>query len=560
MKKILIYAVLFGCAGMAGCNDFLDKVPDNRTTIDSKDKVAALLVSAYPTSTYMTLLEPRCDQYVDLGVTMDGSQPLPAMDNIVSGFMWDEYTRTESGNDTYEQYWTACYAAIAAANHALEAIDRLPDPAAAVQERGEALIARSFNHFCLLSMYSDLFDRTNEAVNPGIPYVDQPEDIVIREYDRGTVGSTLERIRTDLAAGMKLVGGAGNYKQPKYHFTPASANAFGARLALFTEDYPSVIRYVNAVLPVPSAFFHLKYTDGTPVTNEDGTPVSGVDPEDVANVYMQNNLHNWAAYVKTGNPDAMAMAFSGADAEANLLVSECATTIWRSTVGTYFVRHAIGLTEFRSLITDNPTGASWVFPKVAFQWNGDPTVWLPKFYEDFKMENVAAQTGVAYAKIPLLRMEEMLLNRAEAYAMTGQYDKALADLNMYAACRMDEYKYGPHTLYKDKIVNYYILQLRDKNHFINSPYNARKFKSGDEGLFQKALILTILDFRHTEFIYEGMRYFDILRWYIPVTHRTTDGGVSTLTPDDDRRIIQLPQITRISGLEPNEMSNIPYPW
>ena len=35
MKKILIYAVLFGCAGMAGCNDFLDKVPDNRSTIDS---------------------------------------------------------------------------------------------------------------------------------------------------------------------------------------------------------------------------------------------------------------------------------------------------------------------------------------------------------------------------------------------------------------------------------------------------------------------------------------------------------------------------------------------
>jgi len=34
-----------------------------------------------------------------------------------------------------------------------------------------------------------------------------------------------------------------------------------------------------------------------------------------------------------------------------------------------------------------------------------------------------------------LRMEEVLLNRAEAYLMLNQYDKAIADLNLYASQR-----------------------------------------------------------------------------------------------------------------------------
>ena len=74
---------------------------------------------------------------------------------------------------------------------------------------------------------------------------------------------------------------------------------------------------------------------------------------------------------------------------------------------------------------------------------------------------------------------------------------------------------------------------------------------------QKALILTVLDFRRIEFLYEGIRYWDVLRWNIPVTHTTIDGATSTLTPDDDRRILQIPQIATASGIQLNDMVNIP---
>ena len=55
---------------------------------------------------------------------------------------------------------------------------------------------------------------------------------------------------------------------------------------------------------------------------------------------------------------------------------------------------------------------------------------------------------------------------------------------------------------------------------------------------------------------EGIRHFDILRWFIPVYHATADGQRSELTPEDDRRVIQLPQVVSLSGVEQNPWSNV----
>ena len=68
--------------------------------------------------------------------------------------------------------------------------------------------------------------------------------------------------------------------------------------------------------------------------------------------------------------------------------------------------------------------------------------------------------------------------------------------------------------------------------------------------------IPILDARKLEFLREGIRHFDILRWFIPVYHATADGQRSELTPEDDRRVIQLPQVVSLSGVEQNPWSNV----
>ena len=514
MKRIFKLASILGLGGLvAGCNSFLDKEPDNRASIDNLDKVSALLVSAYPSRTNMSLLDPRCDYIVDMGATLDGSQPSSSFDFVVSGFMWDEYTRTESSNDTYEQYWTSVYEAISAANHALAAIETLPtsEQANAGKQRAEALMTRAYNHFTLLTMYANMFDSkfadVNTNMNPGVPYVTEPEDVVIKYYDRGTVAGTLEKIKNDFNQAIRDIGGSADYAQPKYHFTLDAANAFGARMALYTGDYGAVIAYANALgLPTASKLNEMT-EDGEPVKNDDGTPVLYVAEDDAANMYCLNNMNDWNTIAATGSADGMRMGFSGTSAPGNLLISECVTVIVRGTAGTAYARHGVNRATMIEMLYGSPTGVYLNQP--AFSYSGDDTFIIPKFYEDFKMDNVQAQTGLPYAKIPLLRREEVLLARAEAFALTGRYQDALNDLNIWTALRADatEYVYGKHVLYKDLLLSHYSADLANEDHFINSRYNASKFTAtGDELRFQKALILAILDARKLEFLREGIRH------------------------------------------------------
>ena len=62
----------------------------------------------------------------------------------------------------------------------------------------------------------------------------------------------------------------------------------------------------------------------------------------------------------------------------------------------------------------------------------------------------------------------------------------------------------------------------------------------------------ILDEREREFMHEGLRWFDVKRHNIVVTHNLADGSKITLKADDKRRILQIPQTAiDVGGLEPN---------
>ena len=43
---------------LSACKKYLDEAPDNRTEINTLDKVAQLVGTAYPTSDYLTIAKP----------------------------------------------------------------------------------------------------------------------------------------------------------------------------------------------------------------------------------------------------------------------------------------------------------------------------------------------------------------------------------------------------------------------------------------------------------------------------------------------------------------------
>lgn len=68
MKKLYITTLAAALAvGFAGCNSFLDELPDNRTELD-KGNVSKILLSAYPSSAICEMAEmssDNTDQYPD---------------------------------------------------------------------------------------------------------------------------------------------------------------------------------------------------------------------------------------------------------------------------------------------------------------------------------------------------------------------------------------------------------------------------------------------------------------------------------------------------------------
>ena len=145
MKKSIIY--LLGIAvvipAFMSCSDFLDQNPDLRTTLDSEEKIANILVSAYISGagSYQLVAELSSDNVCDYGITKNYNQ-----------FYQDVYEWAEevtSNNDAPRNIWSSNYNNIANANQALSAIEELGGPTTTrlKASKGEALICRAYSHF-----------------------------------------------------------------------------------------------------------------------------------------------------------------------------------------------------------------------------------------------------------------------------------------------------------------------------------------------------------------------------------------------------------------------------
>jgi len=483
MKRLFILTAVTCLLGLTGCEKFLSKVPNNnRTNLDSPEKVSQLLASAYPQGNYMNFAESMSDNVADIGT---GSNDDINADSFFFKVVGDDQ------QDSPEFYWTSCYAAIAAANQALDAIGQAPNPEAYSSQKGEALVARAYSHFMLVTFFAKVYDE-NAATNLGIPYVTVPEKVVFKQYSRGTVKSVYDMIEKDLNDGLALLSDQA-YAVPKYHFTRTATHAFAARFYLFKRDWNKVIEHANIVFP-------------------------------------NNNVVPWlrpwnTEYKNTPDYRDLLARYQKATENANILLTE--TVSFWSRMYTY--RYGFETSLKNLILGQNVTGGTWSFNNQLLFGQANHYL-LPKINEYFVPVSVNANIGTGYVMVPALTAEEVLFNRAEAYTQLNNTDAAIADLDVYASTRINNYSATTHKITAAKIQTF---------------YNTTDLKQG--------LIKTILDFKRAEYVQEGMRWFDILRHKLPVVHYSSITGqtLAELTPDDPRRVIQIPSSATLSGVELN---------
>jgi starch-binding outer membrane protein, SusD/RagB family len=247
--RILLSA---GILILAGCDDFLDEVPDNRVDLNDLDKAAQVLTNAYSDASYAFTDWMTDNVAYTRGVNL--------RTNHQEIYSWSDETTDATETDTPTFYWNATYNAIAHANEVLAVLESLhanneEDEARKRAIESEALLTRAYAHFMLVNLFGKHYDKQRAGTDQGIPYVDTPETVFIKTYARNTVQEVYDRVEEDMLRGLELSDDSFFANSGKYHFNRNAALAFASRFYLYKGDLQKCIEYSNELLGNdPSAF------------------------------------------------------------------------------------------------------------------------------------------------------------------------------------------------------------------------------------------------------------------------------------------------------------------
>lgn len=515
---------------LTACNDFLDVQPDNRTTIDSSEKAAKMLVAAYADHQPCFFLELASDNTDDHGTNFSGRDPY-----YEECYSWAPPMETD--NTSPQNTWSNQYGAIANANQVLLALENMEMTEELKAIRGEALLCRAYAHFVLVNIFCQHYDPAHPE-DLGIPYMTAAETTLNPKYERGTVHEVYKLIDEDLKEGLPLINDA-IYSVPKYHFNKRAANAFAARFYLFYQKFDLAVKYATDAIS----------TNPKPLLR---------DYIEMANYPMSSG-----STMNTG-----AIYYVSTELQCNFLLGTDYSKAGRyfggySTAGTMTFNHGQLLASTESVnatglpyATSNSAAPSWRRAPLRFISGNDKVV-LPRAPYIFEYTDPVAGTGYAHAVYALFTADETLLTRAEAYIMQHDYTNALADMNLYVENTCSSYRVLTEESVKawaDRTAYY---DMDDPNNLVMTPKKKLNpaFPIDDT---QEAMIHVLLSLRRYETLHCGLRWLDVKRFGIEICRRTlTSNNLGVLSVDDKlvvrdpRRAKQLPNDVLSAGLEPN---------
>lgn len=554
----VIASALTATVAFSSCSDsFLDKIPDERVEINTVDQVIQLLASGYCTTNYGWLCEASSDNVVDVNApymaTQSDGKEIEVRYNLNSYDRMDEEiycfepVRSSTGTDSPSMVWEGCYNAIAVANHAIAILDEMKAKAGGEETEkmraayGEAYLIRAYYHFVLVNIFSQAY-KNEEASrkDTGIPYITDPEDKVLVNYDRGNVTDTYKKIEADMLAGLERVNNV-IYQKPKWHFNVNAAHAFAARFYLYKRDYDKVIEHANAVLG-----------------------------EDRAN--LPSLLMNFGeGFDKATSSKDYSLLWQGADVANNLMLVATYSTQWRRSVGYRFACAGKALRDVFFHL-----GPNWRWYRMPVSGVAGETFWDGEADHGFMSSRIAESfeytdkvAGIGYAHI--IRREftanELLLERAEAYLL-GRHDKAecFADLYAYEESRQS-FSEANKAFYTSGgalgsltelalLLWYTPSEANVKNH--SNTFENWNFTQNMSADFVVPDSLTaymncLNDMRRYETAWTGLRFFDVKRYgYEYEHHFGPDDQLFKLEWDSPKRAIEVPQEVLVAGMEPSQ--------
>jgi len=343
-------------------------------------------------------------------------------------------------------FWRLYYQWIMNANGLLEVLENTDvaalsgaDKALYEQIKGEALMFRAFSHFQAVQTYADAYKAGGGNSQPGIPY--RTVENRTGELARSTVEETYALINADLAEACSML--EGKNITALNHWSAKSAYAIRARVAMAMHDYAAAANYAEKSIQLAEAEggklmdasnLYNGFADITSTTKE---PLYAAMTQDDQTIYF----YSFYAYMSWNfSATAIRQGVKAINADTYDLMSE---------------------TDLRRAWWD-PTGEMDV-PLTSFKKTP---------YQNRKFTARAVSNAVG--DVAFLRLSEMYLTAAEAYARGGNTAKAQEIFTKFQVTRDPAYAGG-----------------------------------GD-------LIEEIMTSRRIELWAEGLRYFDLKRLNLPI--------------------------------------------
>ena len=489
LKSLILGMVLLG----SSCNSFLDEVPDNRVALDNLDKAQQLLTNAYSVSSYAFNDWMSDNVGFTTGVTI--------RTNHRQAYAWEDFTDGPTVQDTPTFFWFETYTAIAHANEVLAVLEELPANtelllAQKSAAESEALLTRAYGHFMLVNLFAKHYDEATASSDPGVPYVDTPETIFIKQYQRNTVQEVYDRVEADMLKGIEQVDEAFFANSGKYHFNLNAALAFASRFYLFKGDFDKCVEFSSRLLGIGP----------TPLVRD-----------------MTSEEYLTASSSITGYPQL----YSSPEQPSNLLLMRKISLVQRTDFG-----HGPISSDYGGLFGSQPFIAATDTRENPAFVKGNNGLFPVRYESLFERSSLNSNVGFPYHINLAFRGEEVLLNRAECNVILNRLDDALDDLQQLTDKR-----------FIGGDVQLSIALLRSFYGVTNIP------SVSDQTVVFEYVLLE----RRKEFIAQGLRWFDIKRLSLPVEHILADGfSTIQLEEDDLRKILQIPtSAVDVGGLKPN---------
>ena len=458
MKKHIytLAACLTAALLAASCNSLLDintKHALDESKIRTEEGCEGLIVGVYdlmqsPTYTARDLI---CLP----DVMGDNLQPTPGA---------SRYNRQYNFIPRYHMdIWGSAYELIESLNEALEILNTLPTTDKAKAIRGEALFLRAYNYFYLAAIYGRMPGHEVQNFNLCVPLITKPffndSDNVAESsmVARANVETVWKAISDDLNEAYECLA---NTKPTGsvYRVSAMTVKALQSRVYLYMGEWRDAIDAADFVIKNSGVDIYAgTYTDVFSKGRESLWQLHFTETESLAS----SSLHSMYGTVDNGNRDAEGYGDGKGAGDAQLSVTP----------------------DFMALIDMDQDTRAGALRKVHF--NGQNLWWSTKF------NSWGGQFGLD--DIPLIRISEIYLNRAEAYAHLNDISKARADVNL----------------------------LRNKRGLTDTDVP-------DSGVLEEVLLQ-----RRIELAFEGHRFFDLKRLGKDIAR---PAGMPTI-PYDDYRVV-----------------------